>query len=163
MLDAFLGRVTTGLAMNLTFVPTTQSDAEALVAIRIAAMRDSLERIGRFDPQRARERFLAAFDPALCRFIEADGVRAGFYVVRPNADHWLLDHLYIVPAQQGRGIGAAVLRGIFAQADAQHMRVRVGALRGSESNRFYERHGFVRTDEAEWDIYYVREPRPEKT
>lgn len=144
--------------MNLTFVPTAQADAETLVAIRIAAMRDSLERIGRFDPQRARDRFLASFDPALCRFIEANGARAGFYAVRPNADHWLLDHLYIVPAHQGKGIGAAVLREIFARADAQRITVRVGALRGSASNRFYERHGFVRTDEAEWDIYYVREP-----
>ncbi|RQS35443.1 N-acetyltransferase [Burkholderia sp. Bp8992] len=144
--------------MNLTFVPTSQSDAETLVAIRIAAMRDSLERIGRFDPQRARDRFLASFDPALCRFIEADGARAGFYMVRPNADHWLLDHLYIVPAHQGKGIGAAVLREIFARADAQRITVRVGALRDSASNRFYERHGFVQTDEAEWDIYYVREP-----
>ncbi|CAB3770997.1 GNAT family acetyltransferase [Burkholderia sp. MSh2] len=146
--------------MNLTFPLATPSDADTLVAIRIAAMRDSLERIGRFDPQRARERFLASFDPALCRFIEADGVRAGFFVVRPKDDHWLLDHLYIVPAHQGKGIGAAVLRNVLAQADARRVPVRVGALRGSDSNRFYARHGFVQTDEAEWDIYYVREPGP---
>ncbi|KAG8152659.1 GNAT family N-acetyltransferase [Burkholderia catarinensis] len=144
--------------MNLTFPLAARSDAETLVAIRIAAMRDSLERIGRFDPQRARERFLASFDPALCRFIEADGARAGFYVVRPHEDHWLLDHLYIVPEHQGKGIGAAVMREIFSGADEQCVPVRVGALRGSDSNRFYEQHGFVRTDEAEWDIYYVRKP-----
>jgi hypothetical protein len=35
--------------MNIAFTHTTQSDAHALVAVRIAAMRDSLERIGRFD------------------------------------------------------------------------------------------------------------------
>ncbi|MBN3568537.1 GNAT family N-acetyltransferase [Burkholderia cenocepacia] len=144
--------------MTLTFLPVTQDDADTLVAIRIAAMRDSLERIGRFDPQRARDRFLASFDPALCRFIEAGHSRAGFYTLRPMADHWLLDHLYIVPAHQGNGIGAAVLREIFAAADERRMPVRVGALRGSDSNRFYERHGFVRTDKAEWDIYYRREP-----
>ncbi|VWB08541.1 GNAT family N-acetyltransferase [Burkholderia lata] len=144
--------------MNLTFPVATRSDVEALVAIRIVAMRDSLERIGRFDPQRARERFLASFDPALCRFIEADGVNAGFFVVRPQEDHWLLDHLYIVPGHQGKGIGAAVLRRILVEADEKRVPVRVGALRGSDSNRFYARHGFVRADEAEWDIYYVREP-----
>jgi GNAT superfamily N-acetyltransferase len=144
--------------MNLTFPLATRSDADTLVAIRIAAMRDSLERIGRFDPQRARERFLASFDPALCRFIEADGVNAGFFVIRPHEDHWLLDHLYIVPGYQGKGIGATVLRKIFAEADVQGVPVRVGALRGSDSNRFYARHGFVKADEAEWDIYYVREP-----
>lgn len=90
--------------------------------------------------------------------IEADGVNAGFFVVRPQEDQWLLDHLYIVPEHQGKGIGAAVLRRILADADSQRVPVRVGALRGSESNRFHARHGFVQVDEAEWDIYYVRAP-----
>lgn len=148
--------------MNLTFSPTTRSDADLLVSIRIAAMRESLERIGRFDPQRARERFLASFDPALCRFIEADDVRVGFVLVRPQPDHWYLDHFYILPEHQARGIGAAVLRQIIADADLQLMPIRLGALRGSESNRFYQRHGFEQTDEAEWDIYYVRRPRSPK-
>ena len=145
--------------MNLTFSPTTQSDADTLVSIRIAAMRESLERVGRFDPQRARERFLASFDPALCRFIEADGIQVGFVLVRPQNDHWLLDHLYITPEHQGKGIGATVLQAIFADADAHRMSIRLGALRGSDSNRFYQRYGFVQTDEAEWDIYYVRQPK----
>lgn len=144
--------------MNIAFTDTTASDADTLVAIRIAAMRESLERIGRFDPQRARGRFLASFDPALCRFIEIDGVRSGFILIRPQADHWLLDHLYILPVHQGKGVGAAVLRDMFARADAQRLPIRVGALRGSDSNRFYQRHGFVQTDEREWDVYYVRQP-----
>lgn len=55
-------------------------------------------------------------------------------------------------------IGAAVLREIFAKADEHRMPVRVCALRGSDANRFYARHGFVRTGEAEWDIDYRREP-----
>jgi len=65
---------------------------EALVAIRIAAMRESLERIGRFDRQRARERFLAGFDPALRasaanRFYE----RHGFELERRSEwdDHYV--------------------------------------------------------------------------
>jgi GNAT superfamily N-acetyltransferase len=142
--------------MNLTFSSTTQSDADLLVTIRIAAMRESLERVGRFDPQRARDRFMATFDPALCRFIEADGVRVGFVLVRPLEDQWHLDHLYIVPERQGTGIGAAVLRQIIADADSQCVPIRLGALRGSDSNRFYLRHGFVQVDEAEWDVYYAR-------
>ncbi|GAB7522894.1 GNAT family N-acetyltransferase [Paraburkholderia sp. 2C] len=146
--------------MDITFSPTTQLDADALVAIRIAAMRESLEHIGRFNQQRARERFLVSFDPALCRFINADGIRAGFVLIRPQEGHWLLDHFYILPEHQRKGIGAIALKQIFADADARHMPIRVGALRDSHSNRFYQRHGFVQIDEAEWDIYYVREPGP---
>ena len=37
-------------------------DAEDLVGLRILAMRESLERIGRFDPARARERFHGSGD-----------------------------------------------------------------------------------------------------
>ncbi|MBB5402900.1 GNAT superfamily N-acetyltransferase [Paraburkholderia youngii] len=146
------------LPVNISFCNATLSDADTLVAIRIAAMRESLERIGRFDPQRARERFLASFDPALCRFIEVDGVQSGFVQIRPQEDHWLLDHFYILPEHQGKGIGAAVLHEVFATADVQRMPIRLLALRGSDSNRFYQRYGFIRTGEAEWDIHYVRQP-----
>lgn len=36
----------------VVLVPTQHSDLEDLVAIRIEAMRESLERVGRFDPSR---------------------------------------------------------------------------------------------------------------
>ena len=34
----------------------------------------------------------------------------------------------------------------------------VGALRGSDSNRFYARHGFARVEQAEFDNHYLRPP-----
>ncbi|CAM2155591.1 GNAT family acetyltransferase [Pararobbsia alpina] len=144
--------------MKVIFAKTTLTDADTLVAMRIEAMRESLERIGRFDPQRARDRFLATFEPAYCKFIVADGQCAGFIVFKPAEDHFALEHLYILPEHQGKGIGAAVLSSVFDEADSQSLPVRVGALRDSDSNRFYLRHGFVKVNESEWDIYYVRAP-----
>ena len=44
-------------------------DFEALLGLRVAVMRESLERIGRFDPKRARERFAATFKPQQTRRI----------------------------------------------------------------------------------------------
>ena len=41
----------------------TEADFDELASLRIAAMRESLERVGRFDPERARERLRATFDP----------------------------------------------------------------------------------------------------
>ncbi|MDQ8023699.1 MAG: GNAT family N-acetyltransferase [Moraxellaceae bacterium] len=128
------------------------------MALRIAAMRESLERIGRFDPQRARERFLATFDPAATRHIVREGERVGFVVLRHQDGGLFLNHLYVLPTHQGRGIGAWVLRQVFAQADAEGLSVRVGALRGSDANGFYQRHGFVQTHEEDFDVYYVRLP-----
>jgi ribosomal protein S18 acetylase RimI-like enzyme len=144
----------------VTLSPAALADAEDLVALRVEAMRESLERIGRFDPQRARARFLDAFSVEHTRHIEFESRRVGFVVVKPRPDCLLLDHLYIHPADQGRGIGTAVLLQIFAEAQALRLAVRVGALRGSDANRFYRRHGFRLVEQGEWDNHYLRLGRP---
>lgn len=138
-------------------VPAQQSDSEDLAGIRIEAMCESLERVGRFDPVRARERFLGGFQPCHTRHIEVSGKRVGFVVVKPFSHELLLDHLYVRPCAQGSGIGAAVLDHIFNEADAAALPVRVGALKESASNRFYTRHGFQFVESSEFDNYYVRQ------
>ena len=143
-------------------VPAQPSDVENLVAIRIEAMRESLERVGRFDPVRARERFLGGFDARNTRYIEVSGERVGFVVVKHHHNELLLDHLYVRPSAQGSGVGAAVLTQIFKEADAAALPVKVGALKESASNRFYNRHGFQFTESSEFDNYYVRQSVPAK-
>ena len=131
-------------------------DVEALAALRIEAMRESLEQIGRFDPIRARERFLSSFVPENTRHILVAGERVGFLVVKVKSGEFLLDHLYVKPSFQNRGVGAAVLAQVFAEASARSLLVRVGALRESASNRFYTRHGFQFVERGEFDNYYIR-------
>ena len=67
-----------------------------------------------------------------------------------------LDHLYLHPHFQGRGIGSVVMNRILAEADKRGVPVLVGALKESSANRFYQRHGFLETSAGEWDIYYCR-------
>ncbi|CAB3861361.1 GNAT family N-acetyltransferase [Achromobacter animicus] len=162
----FLGRGYDELApASLRFAPAAEADFEALLALRIEAMRDSLERLGRFDPDRARERLRGTFRPECTWHIEEDGKRIGFYCLRPEGEGLRLDHLYVHPSAQGRGVGGQVLRRILQDADRRGVGVTLSALRGSDSNRFYRRHGFVQTGEGEWDIDYLRDcpsdnPRP---
>ena len=140
---------------TIALVAAHEDDAEQLVALRIAAMRDSLMRIGRFDPQRARQRFLSGYSPAHTRHIALEGKRVGFVVVKPEPATLLLDHLYIHPSSQGQGLGASVLARIIAEAGAQGLPLKVGALRNSDSNRFYLRHGFRLVAQEEFDNYYL--------
>lgn len=142
---------------QLILMVAEASDFESLVALRIEAMRESLERIGRFDPARARERFRSGFLPEHTRHIVVDGERVGFVVLKPMDGELRLDHFYVKPGSQGRGLGTAVLAQVFAEADALSQPVRVGALRESDSNRFYERHGFRLVECGEFDNYYVRQ------
>lgn len=144
--------------MQIDLQNVDDQDLEALAVLRIEAMRESLTRVGRFDAQRARDRFSAGFSPVNTRHIILDGGRVGFVAVKSINGELLVDHLYIHPDYQNKGIGAWVVGQIFGQADAQGLAVRVGALKGSDSNRFYERHGFRFVEAAEWDNYYVRMP-----
>jgi ribosomal protein S18 acetylase RimI-like enzyme len=144
------------LPQRVTFASVTADDFEELVTLRIAAMRESLERVGRFDPQRARERLKNSFYPEHTEFILLDGGKIGFSTFRPQGDHFQLDHLYVHPSKQSLGIGSYVLRILLSRSDAQQLPVRLGALKESGSNRFYLRHGFVKQSEDAWDNYYRR-------
>lgn len=140
--------------MNYQICAVEESEKEVLAQLRIAAMRESLETVGRFDPLRARARFVDGFDCESTRKIKmADGL-AGFYVIKDKGDHFYLEHLYVHPDFQGKGIGASILQSLIAVAQNRKLPLRVGALRGSRSNQFYRSHGFIQTHEEEWDIYY---------
>jgi ribosomal protein S18 acetylase RimI-like enzyme len=142
----------------IEFEPASDGDFEALLELRLVAMRESLERLGRFDPARSRARLRASFEAARTRHICVAGRRVGFVAVQQSADTWSLEHLYVHPDAQGRGIGGEVLAGLVARAEAEGRTLLVTALRGSDSNRFYRRHGFVPIAETEWDVHYRREP-----
>ena len=144
---------------DLRLAPAGDGDFEALLALRLAAMRESLERVGRFDPQRARERLSRGYQPAHTRHILRRGELVGFVVVVPREEGWLIDHLYIHPGVQGEGIGSWVLAQVLSEADAAHVPVSVTALKHSDANRFYQRHGFELQAEGEWDWYYLRAAR----
>src|SRR5690606_20998449 len=115
------------LIMTLEFEAAFPEHLDELVRIRIAAMRDSLTKVGRFDPDRAKERFASGFNPEYTRFINFGGLRVGFVVVKPQADGLKLDHLYIEPGYQGRGIGGKVLQTIFSTADQLGLPISVTA------------------------------------
>jgi GNAT superfamily N-acetyltransferase len=133
-------------------------DFESLLALRLRAMHDSLERLGRYDEQRARERLADTFDPAHTHHIVVDGERVGFLVLKTSSHAMRLNHFYIDPTRQGQRIGHQVMAWLCAEADRQQLPVELMALKHSRANRFYLRHGFAAVGEGEWDIDYVREP-----
>lgn len=149
---------TSPLALSLCAVQP--GDFEALFALRSAALHESLARLGRLNPERSRARFQASFSPEFMRHILLAEQAVGFVTVRPEDDALLLEHLFIRPGQQGQGVGSAVLGMVLAEARATQLDLRVAALRGSDANRFYVRHGFVQIGESEWDIHYVWREAP---
>ena len=133
-------------------------DFESLLALRLRAMRPSLQRLGRYDEQRARERLTAGFDPDYTQHIVQDGRRLGFVVLKPLSHALRLEHLYVEPGAQGLGIGGQVLGWVCAQADRMQLPVEVCVLKHSDALRLYQRHGFVITGDGPWDLDLLRMP-----
>lgn len=134
--------------------PAVATDAAWIAELRAVVMRPDLERLGRFDPVRVRERFLAAFEPEQTYVIHSDGVDAGVIAVRPEADARWVEHFFIAPAHQGKGLGGAVLRHVMA-ASVDERPFRLDVLQGSPARRLYERHGFILESEDPVDVFMV--------
>ncbi|MEV4974108.1 GNAT family N-acetyltransferase [Streptomyces scopuliridis] len=136
------------------------ADVEMIAELRATVMRPDLERLGRFDETRVRQRLRESFSARYTSVIVADGVFAGCVTVRPEGDGRWLEHFYLAPEVQGRGLGSAVLRDVLAGTDAEGVPVRLNVLRGSAAQRLYERHGFGVESQDPVDVFMVRRARP---
>ena len=142
------------LHSRLTFEPVVEADFEALAALREAALRESLERLGIFDKERSRMRLRGQFWPEHMRHIVDNGKRVGLLTLKPEGNALKLQHLYLAPGSQGQGFGAWALEQVKVEARAQGRDVKLEALKQSDANRFYLRHGFVLEGEEEFDLLY---------
>lgn len=145
---------------DIRFRSATADDFEHLLALRLLVMREHLERIGRFDPDRARARFAAGFVPADMKLIQVADCFAGCVSLGASTGGLELAHFYLHPDFQNRGLGGAVLKMLLTGTDAAGATVRLAVLKQSSARRFYERHGFVWEREGEWDDFLLRRPVP---
>ncbi|MFD7713107.1 GNAT family N-acetyltransferase [Streptomyces sp. NPDC059786] len=145
-------------AAGWTLRPAVAADLEALVELRAVVMRPDLERLGRYDEHRVRQRLRDRFAQGETSVVMAGGALAGCVAVRPAGDRQWLEHFYLAPSHQGRGLGSAVLRTLLARTDARGVTVALNVLQGSAARRLYERHGFVTETEDPVDVLMVREP-----
>lgn len=140
--------------------PASDADVEDVAELRAVVMRPDLERLGRYDTHRVRQRLRDSFVAAHAWVIEVDGAFAGCMALRPAEDaHWL-EHLFLAPELQGRGIGTAVLNRLLERCDREGTLVRLDVLQGSQARRLYDRLGFILENEDAVDVFMVRRPSP---
>ena len=137
--------------MEFRLRPAVAGDIEWLVELRADVLRADLERLGRFDEHRVRERMRAGFRPEWTRIIVVEGTDAGCITTRPDDTTRWIEHFYVPASQQGRGIGSIVLRSVIAEPHDGPTRLNV--LQGSAARRLYERHGFALDSEDDVDVW----------
>ncbi|NGN69231.1 GNAT family N-acetyltransferase [Streptomyces sp. A7024] len=130
-----------------------REDVETIAELRATVLRPDLERLGRYDEHRVRQRLRDHFSPRDTSIITVGGDTAGCVALRPADDSQWLEHFYLAPRHQGRGLGSAVLRELLEGTDAT---VRLQVLQGSPARRLYERHGFAVEHEDPVDVFMIR-------
>ncbi|WP_439690735.1 GNAT family N-acetyltransferase [Curtobacterium sp. SP.BCp] len=137
--------------MDTSLRPAVAADIDWLVELRAVVLRDDLTRLGVFDEIRVRSRMRDAWQPEWSRVVVVDGADVGSVTTRLDGDTRWIEHLYLAPEVQGRGIGAAVLRAVLDEPHAGPTRLNV--LQGSAARRLYERLGFVSDEEDDVDVF----------
>jgi GNAT superfamily N-acetyltransferase len=140
---------------NWSLRAAVDSDGQWIAELRARVLRPDLERLGRFDPDRVRQRFLSAFDPVVTQVVLVGGQEAGSIAVRPDEGSLWIEHFYLRSDYQGRGIGSLVLRRELDAAEGDRP-FRLNVLQGSRAQALYERHGFVVERQDAVDVFMVR-------
>jgi hypothetical protein len=99
------------MADTWRFGPVSEADFEPLLALRIDVMREHLERVFRYKPERARRIFREHFDEPGLRLILVDGERAGCVGFRICEGEIKIDSFYLGPRFQNRGSWSSYFEG----------------------------------------------------
>jgi N-acetylglutamate synthase-like GNAT family acetyltransferase len=131
------------------FRPATEADFEGILDLSARTMREHLERIGRFDPERRRARMRKHLEAGSLQLIERGTERLGCLGLYPRGEALELHSVFLEPALQGRGLGAEVFAALRARHPGRAWWIEV--LKESPARRFWERQGFALTGSTEFD------------
>lgn len=132
------------------------ADVEAVAELRAVVLRPDLERLGRYDEQRVRQRLRDRVHPS-AHLDDRGGWRRGRLCgAAAGEGHVLAGALLPGPDLQGKGIGTAVLSRLLEWCNLEDAVVRLNVLQGSSARRLYERHGFTAETEDEVDVFMAR-------
>ncbi|HVU00888.1 MAG TPA: GNAT family N-acetyltransferase [Polyangiaceae bacterium] len=124
----------------------TPADREFLVSLAREAYREVLA--AQFDGWKEEvhgDRFAEKVATLPFRIAELDGVPVGTLSTCLEGGHLRVNEIVVSPDFQNRGLGSELLTGVFAQARAAGVPVRLHTFRLNRALAFYERHGFVVT------------------
>ncbi len=139
----------------ITIRPAAEADAPALRSIAVAAYQRYVPRIGR-QPAPMTADYLAAARHGQAWIAVEDGQAAGFVILIPQPGYLLLENVAVLPAAQGRGIGARLLA--LAEDHARSLRLPEIRLYTNEAMTenlaYYPRHGYTETHRAHEDGFH---------
>lgn len=131
--------------MTYTLRGATDADYDFLYWLFVATMKDSISQLWGWEDARWSAFFREHFIADRYQIVVVDGRDVGALWVEDRPGEVYLDTIEIAPAYQGRGLGAALLHAVLADAHARGLPVTLQVNRVSRARRLYQRLGFTET------------------
>ena len=137
------------------------ADVPYLLALRRQTMTEHWRATGREPTEEEhRSRVLYRFECA--QIVEQEGTPVGLFKVAREGSTWKLIQIQVDPALQGRGVGAALIRQLIAEATMAKATLELHVLRQNPARHLYERLGFQVVGEGTYELAmrHVGAPAP---
>lgn len=133
--------------MNWNLRPASEDDRHFLYRLHVTTMRDVIESTWGWDEGWQRADFEKRFTKSPYFVVEDGEIAVGTVCVERRPDCLYIAELQLLPAYQGLGIGADVVRSIIRDAAAEELPVALSVVpANTRARRFYEQLGFEVTD-----------------
>jgi GNAT superfamily N-acetyltransferase len=131
----------------------TEADYEFVRSVHHAAYRDVVElQYGRWDEVEQDRLFDAQWVADAHEIVFSDSIECGYCRIEYMNDHILVRELVIDPRFQGRGIGTRIMLGVFDEAAAGGVPVRLQTQLVNRAANLYRRLGFRECDRTSTHI-----------
>ena len=135
------------------------TDSDFVFAVKKAAFREYVEQIWGWDEVYQKELHNRRFASQDLGIIQFSGTDVGFFSTSTTPDTLNVNQLYILPEYQGKGVGAACMRGIIDNASLEQKPVMLQVLKiNTRATAFYQRLGFVIVDKNSTHFQMERHP-----
>lgn len=141
--------------MQLTKRKATSVDIPFLLELRRSTMSPHLVASGMSASDAGHmKRIELEFESA--QVLELNGQLVGLLKIVRQASNWELLQIQLIPALQGKGVGASLIHELLAEAGQLGANVHLSVLKSNPARRLYERLGFVLTGENEHSYLMVQ-------
>ena len=142
-------------------LPVTDAQYESVFALHERLFRPYIEKIWGWHPDWQQQNFRRNWSDCSTQVIESGGELIGYQQVLAEDDAVLLKNLGLLPAFQGRGIGAQLVRTLQSTASARGVPIKLSVFSTNPGAvRFYECMGFVIKDRTDEFQHMLWKPMP---
>ena len=143
---------------NVVLRPATPADEQFVYDVKKEALGPYITEVFGWDEEAQMRFHMEEYQMENSYIILETTHSIGWLAFHQEGEVLVIDHLYLLPESQGKGVGKQLLSFVLETADRNENRVQLGVLKVNPARRLYERCGFTIIGENEHFYFMERQP-----